>query len=1025
MSKFEQLISPLIESQFPEFYKEEGPVFIEFCKAYFEWLEQNENAVGKSRDLFEIRDIDQTLEEYITHFKDKYLHLFKFETATDKRFIVKHAQDLYRSKGSERSIDLFFRLVFGTGADVYFPSTDIFRLSDNEWVKRQYIEVTHYEESSELIGQVIEGAKSKAIGFVEDYVRFPTDEKTVNVLFVTDVNGTFIPGEFVVKIGTKRTKTSPKVVGSADQLNVIVGGNNFRVGELVTYESDNGSGGIARVNTTTDVNRSVTFNIENGGWGYARSDIPIKFDAQTAVSNSTEFITMYDHTFLLDERVQYITYVHTPLTNLVNNEFYYVVFSNSSGIKIANSKVDSPINLTSTANSQPYHYIKTNVGANIYISNTVLFLSNVTIDEATLYDNFVPFDTLTEPVEYLPYIYLESVTQPLATISYNNANGTFENLDTVRVYYGNGTAAGVGTVLNVVESNTTSGNLVVRPVTGNLQINSVIYTTSNTIAANVTLFTDSTITGNIVGIASNVTVYGSNNNPSILYDRGSTVYVVNSSGFEIGNGIVNSASYSGTDVVLTLKNTVGTFTTGGSLLSKNNAAQSNITDVRFTIGVAGTNTDNFVSYPGNYIYAGTSNTQAVIEVVGEGEGADFSIANTDLQYTETIRLNIDMVSDYLTVNLDATAYGFNIYPTANLTTIALDDILEYDIANVGVITSLSGLGPGNNYSLAPFIYIKQKQVARKYLYDYKFDLTDATRPFTVGEQIVQGLPESQFSFNALSSVSNTNETIAFTNADQKFDWYEKVQYRVSTGNTAVYPLVSNNYYYCSHVNSTVVQLSETLGGPTMNLTSGSSESGHYLIKTGANGVVVFANNNTMFVKRTSLMKDFDPSIGNTTIVGQVSGAEANIVNMYFLTSLQMSGNNANVYGTVNSGNGQIETLTIMDSGFGYLSGEEVQLVSQEDHSKIATANVVLGGVGAALGYHRDRRSFLSSDKYLFDGDYYQEYSYVIKSAISLAKYSGVFKKTMHLAGTKFFGELVKSSYINPRKKILYSSVEQT
>lgn len=103
MSKFEQLISPLIESQFPEFYKEEGPIFIEFCKAYFEWLEKNENAVGKGRDLFEIRDIDLTLDEYISHFKEKYLPLLKFQTAADKRFLIKHVQDLYRSKGTERS----------------------------------------------------------------------------------------------------------------------------------------------------------------------------------------------------------------------------------------------------------------------------------------------------------------------------------------------------------------------------------------------------------------------------------------------------------------------------------------------------------------------------------------------------------------------------------------------------------------------------------------------------------------------------------------------------------------------------------------------------------------------------------------------------------------------------------------------------------------------------------------------------------------------------------------------------------
>lgn len=1025
MSKIEQIISPLIESQFPEFYKEEGPLFIEFCKAYFEWLEQSENTIGKSRSLFEIGDIDTTLDEYIIHFKSKYLSLFNFDTVTDKRFIIKHAQDLYRSKGSERSVELFFRLVYGVDADIYFPSKDIFRLSDNEWVKRQYIEVTHNDDTGLLIGQVVEGTRSGAIGFVEDYVRTITDYKPINTLYLTDINGKFIPGEFIIKLGSTKTKNSPKIIGSSNSLNVVVGGNDFRVGELLNFESPQGSGGIARVSKVTETNRTVTFSIDDGGWGFAKTDIPIAFNAQTYVSNTQDFISIANNQYIVDQRVVYFTTVHTPLTNLTNNSVYYVNYSNSSGIKLANSKTGSAINLTSKANSEPYHYIRSDVGANIYVSNTVLFLSNVTVDEATLYNNFNPYDTLTEPRDLLPFIILEGITQPLATITYTQASGTFANLDTIRVYNSNGVATGVGTVLNISESNSSAGSLVVRPVSGNLQSNTIFYTTGNAISANVATFTNSTISGNVVGVASNVTVYGSNNNPSILYDRGSTVYVVNSTGYEIGNGIVKSASYSGTDVILRLENTVGIFTTGGTLLSKNNAAQSSITDVRFTIGIVGTNTSNLVSYNGNYIYSLTSNTQASIDTVGVGEDATFSISNTDLSYKETVRINTDMVDDYLSVNLNSSTYGFNANPTANLSTVPINDILEYVIADIGTITSISGIGPGNNYSLAPFIYVKQTQVARKNLNDYKFDLTDATKPFIVGEQVIQGLPTSQYSFNANTSVSNTNDTIAFANADLKFELYEKVQYRVATGNTAVSPLISNNFYFCSHVNTSVVKLSEMLGGSSINLTSGLSQTGHFLIKSGANGVVVFSNNNTMYVRRTSLSENFSTSSGNTTIVGQISGASANLVNIYPRRRLPISGNNSILTSTVNSGNGQISKLQIIDSGLGYLNQETVTLTSQEDTTKTASATVDLGGVGTSAGFFRDRRSFLSSDKYLFDGDYYQEYSYVIKASIALAKYSGVFKRTMHLAGTKFFGELIKSSYINPTKKVLYSSVEQS
>ena len=38
-------ISPLIETQFPSFLREEGPRFVSFLKAYYEYLEQSGNPV--------------------------------------------------------------------------------------------------------------------------------------------------------------------------------------------------------------------------------------------------------------------------------------------------------------------------------------------------------------------------------------------------------------------------------------------------------------------------------------------------------------------------------------------------------------------------------------------------------------------------------------------------------------------------------------------------------------------------------------------------------------------------------------------------------------------------------------------------------------------------------------------------------------------------------------------------------------------------------------------------------------------
>ena len=89
--EIEQYISNLISSQFPQFYKEQGPNFILFMQAYYEWMESNTPLVNSSntvitnsdgvnttppvyaaRQLLNYRDIDNTLPLFLNHFQRKY-----------------------------------------------------------------------------------------------------------------------------------------------------------------------------------------------------------------------------------------------------------------------------------------------------------------------------------------------------------------------------------------------------------------------------------------------------------------------------------------------------------------------------------------------------------------------------------------------------------------------------------------------------------------------------------------------------------------------------------------------------------------------------------------------------------------------------------------------------------------------------------------------------------------------------------------------------------------------------------------
>jgi hypothetical protein len=93
-------------------------------------------------------------------------------------------------------------------------------------------------------------------------------------------------------------------------------------------------------------------------------------------------------------------------------------------------------------------------------------------------------------------------------------------------------------------------------------------------------------------------------------------------------------------------------------------------------------------------------------------------------------------------------------------------------------------------------------------------------------------------FNALSAVSNTNDTITISSANSRFLVNDRVTYTVETGNTAIGGLTSGTTYFIQAANTTTVKLATTQGGDAIDLTASVSETGHSL--TGETATAVAA-----------------------------------------------------------------------------------------------------------------------------------------------------------------------------------------
>ena len=231
----EKFVSPFVPQQFPALYKENGPNFIAFVQAYYEWLERSDQTVGHARRLLDYADIDTTTSEFIEYFKNTYISSIPEAVISDKRLLVKHILDLYRSKGTPRAYALLFRMVFNEEIELYIPGDYVFKPSDNRWYVPRYIEVTSNPNLNDLIDTEIRNSAG-ATAVVESFVTKIVNGRTINVLEVSNVRGKLKNGDRIYQSranGSITINDGLTIIGSLSGISITQGGVGFNVGDYV------------------------------------------------------------------------------------------------------------------------------------------------------------------------------------------------------------------------------------------------------------------------------------------------------------------------------------------------------------------------------------------------------------------------------------------------------------------------------------------------------------------------------------------------------------------------------------------------------------------------------------------------------------------------------------------------------------------------------------------------------------------------------------------------------------------------
>ncbi len=264
MSLVKAKVSSVVSRQLPEFVREDHAQFVSFLEAYYEFMQQYEK-----RELESTRDIDTTLDSFVQYFRNELLSQIPQNILSDKRYLAKQIQEVYRSKGTIKSYEFLFRILFNETPELYFPKIDMLRVSDGKWDQKSIIRTTEVSgDAFNLIGQTIRQGATRAS--VESVIKFQvgTEEITELTLNEASIVGVFVTGESVTGLDNTDASTVTLLMKSVvADFTIINDGAYYSVGSPITLISGTGTDAQAEV-TNIGYGSISSIIVDTPGSGY-------------------------------------------------------------------------------------------------------------------------------------------------------------------------------------------------------------------------------------------------------------------------------------------------------------------------------------------------------------------------------------------------------------------------------------------------------------------------------------------------------------------------------------------------------------------------------------------------------------------------------------------------------------------------------------------------------------------------------------------------------------------------------------
>jgi hypothetical protein len=244
-----KIIHHNIEGQLSSYIREDYPLFVDFLKGYYEWLEAEGNPVSVLSNHLSYMDFENTVDEYVELLKREYIANVPESVIADKSLLIRYSRQFFQKIGTEQSFKFVFKILYNEDIEVYYPREDMLKPSNGKWFgTEQLMLISDRGRAEELlyrtISQTIElspGNVTTATASVSRATKRYINGFIFVELFLTDIKGTFDYNypvgagdiqEWILPIGSTYEVVSSGMGYSSDSRLQYNGNSTFTVTSL-------------------------------------------------------------------------------------------------------------------------------------------------------------------------------------------------------------------------------------------------------------------------------------------------------------------------------------------------------------------------------------------------------------------------------------------------------------------------------------------------------------------------------------------------------------------------------------------------------------------------------------------------------------------------------------------------------------------------------------------------------------------------------------------------------------------------